>query len=101
MQYQMQPSIRMGSSGFPLFAFAISSTVRKPKPLILHRDILEDIRTFYETALHVPMPENNTQQAELPEGCTVFDNPLGTAPGCDFESGGVHVLMLPGPPHEM
>ena len=69
--------------------------------LVLHRDILEDIRAFYESALHVPMPENNTQQAELPEGCTVFDNPVGTAPGCAFESGGVHVLMLPGPPHEM
>ena len=71
------------------------------KKLVLHRDILEDIRAFYESALHVPMPENNTQQAELPEGCTVFDNPVGTAPGCAFESGGVHVLMLPGPPHEM
>lgn len=71
------------------------------KPLILHPDILEDIRAFYESALHVPMPENNTQQAQLPEGCTVFDNPVGTAPGCAFESGGVHVLMLPGPPHEM
>ena len=71
------------------------------KPLILHPDILEDIRAFYESALHVPMPENNTQQAELPGGCTVFDNPVGTAPGCAFESEGVHVLMLPGPPHEM
>ena len=69
--------------------------------LVLHRDILEDIRAFYESALHVPMPENNTQQAELPEGCTVFDNPVGTAPGCAFEAEGIHVLMLPGPPHEM
>lgn len=69
--------------------------------LILHRDILEEIRRFYEGAIHAPMPENNTQQAELPEGCTVFDNPVGTAPGCAFEIGGVHVLMLPGPPHEM
>ena len=69
--------------------------------LVLHRDILEEIRRFYEGAIHAPMPENNTQQAELPEGCTVFDNPVGTAPGCAFESGGVHVLMLPGPPHEM
>ena len=68
--------------------------------LVLHADILEDIRAFYQAALHVPMPENNTQQAELPEGCTVFDNPVGTAPGCAFEAGGVHVLMLPGPPHE-
>lgn len=69
--------------------------------LVLHRDILEEIRRFYEGAIHAPMPENNTQQAELPEGCTIFDNPVGTAPGCAFESGGVHVLMLPGPPHEM
>ena len=71
------------------------------KPLVLHPDILEGIRDFYESALHVPMPENNTRQAELPEGCTVFDNPVGTAPGCAFEAEGVHVLMLPGPPHEM
>ena len=71
------------------------------KPLVLHPDILEDIRTFYESALHVPMPENNTQQAELPEDCVIFDNPVGTAPGCAFEADGVHVLMLPGPPHEM
>ena len=68
--------------------------------LVLHADILADIRAFYQSALHVPMPENNIQQAELPEGCTVFDNPVGTAPGCAFEAGGVHVLMLPGPPHE-
>lgn len=71
------------------------------KPLVLHPDILEDIRSFYESALHVPMPDNNTQQAQLPEGCTVFDNPVGTAPGCAFEAEGVHVLMLPGPPFEM
>jgi nicotinamide-nucleotide amidase len=37
----------------------------------------------------------------LPQGCTVFDNPVGTAPGCAFSCSGVHVLMLPGPPHEM
>ncbi|MCI8740001.1 MAG: competence/damage-inducible protein A [Oscillibacter sp.] len=69
--------------------------------LVFHPEILEEIRAFYETALHVPMPENNTQQAELPEHGVIFDNPVGTAPGCAFESGGVHVLMLPGPPHEM
>ncbi len=57
------------------------------KPLVLHPDILEDIREFYESALHVPMPENNTQQAQLPAGCAIFDNPVGTAPGCAFEAG--------------
>lgn len=71
------------------------------KALEFHPDILEDIRDFYEKNLHAPMPDNNRQQAELPEGCVVFDNPVGTAPGCAFEADGVHVLMLPGPPHEM
>lgn len=71
------------------------------RKLVFHPDILEDIRDFYTKNLHAPMPENNRQQAELPEGCTIFDNPVGTAPGCAFVSGGVHVLMLPGPPHEM
>ena len=69
--------------------------------LVLHQDILEDIRVFFEKNVHMKMPDNNVQQAELPEGCTVFDNPVGTAPGCAFEAGGVHVLMLPGPPFEM
>ena len=46
------------------------------------------------------MPENNIQQAMLPVDCTIFDNPVGTAPGCAFVEDGVHVLMLPGPPFE-
>ena len=71
------------------------------RKLVFHPDILEDIRDFYTKNLHATMPENNRQQAELPEGCTIFDNPVGTAPGCAFAVDGVHVLMLPGPPHEM
>lgn len=71
------------------------------KKPVFHPDIADGIRAFYEESLHVPMPENNNRQAELPEGCVVFDNPVGTAPGCAFEADGVHVLMLPGPPHEM
>ena len=71
------------------------------KPLVLHQDILENLKVFFEKNVHMKMPSNNVQQAELPEGCTVFDNPVGTAPGCAFEAGGIHVLMLPGPPFEM
>ena len=71
------------------------------KPLVLHQDILDDLKVFFEKNVHMKMPSNNVQQAELPEGCTVFDNPVGTAPGCAFEADGVHVLMLPGPPFEM
>ena len=71
------------------------------KPLVLHQDILDGLKVFFEKNVHMKMPSNNIQQAELPEGCTVFDNPVGTAPGCAFEAGGIHVLMLPGPPFEM
>ena len=71
------------------------------KPLVLHEDIVEQLRYFFEVNLGRPMSANNVRQAELPEGCVIFDNPVGTAPGCAFEESGVHVLMLPGPPHEM
>lgn len=70
------------------------------RELELHEDILEDIRSWFQTKLGRPMPENNVQQAMLPVNCTVFDNPVGTAPGCAFLEDGVHVLMLPGPPFE-
>ena len=66
----------------------------------LHEDILEEIRTWFQAKMGKAMPENNIQQAMLPVGCTVFDNPVGTAPGCAFQEDGVHVLMLPGPPFE-
>ena len=47
------------------------------------------------------MTENNLKQAMLPEGCTVFHNNWGTAPGCAFRAAdGTIVLMLPGPPKE-
>lgn len=43
---------------------------------------------------------NNFAQADLPEGCTVFHNDWGTAPGCAFEAEGKIVVMMPGPPGE-
>lgn len=46
------------------------------------------------------MSQNNLQQAMLPEGCTVFHNYWGTAPGCAFQKDGKVVLMFPGPPKE-
>ncbi|MDR2569024.1 MAG: competence/damage-inducible protein A [Oscillospiraceae bacterium] len=71
------------------------------KKLIFNEDVANEIRTFFESRLpNVKMPENNLRQAQLPEGCIVFENGVGTAPGCAFESDGKHVLMLPGPPRE-
>ena len=67
--------------------------------LKLHQPSLERIRQYYDK-LGRTMPKNNEKQAYLPEGCTVFSNDWGTAPGCGFTADGFHVLMLPGPPRE-
>lgn len=55
----------------------------------------------YFTRAGRAMTDNNRKQAMLPEGCTVFENEWGTAPGCAVENGGKTVVMLPGPPREM
>ena len=69
------------------------------KELVLHEDIAEELRQWFARRSQ-DMTENNIQQAQLPEGCTIFPNACGTAPGCAFEAEGKHVLMLPGPPSE-
>lgn len=69
------------------------------KKMALHQPSLDRIRDFFQT-IGKPMTPNNEKQAWLPEGCTVFVNEWGTAPGCAFEAYGKHVLMLPGPPRE-
>ena len=71
------------------------------KKLVFDDGMADQIRGFFETRLHnMVMTENNLRQAELPEGCVIFDNGIGTAPGCAFEAEGKHILMLPGPPRE-
>lgn len=69
------------------------------KKMELHEPSLDRLVSFFET-IGREMTPNNEKQAWLPEGCTVFTNQWGTAPGCAFESDGQHVLMLPGPPRE-
>ena len=60
---------------------------------------MDRLTDFFKT-IGREMTKNNEKQAWLPEGCTVFTNLWGTAPGCAFEADGKHVLMLPGPPRE-
>lgn len=71
------------------------------KKLVHDEDTMVRIRAYFEkiNALHRMTP-NNAQQALLPEGCTIFTNDWGTAPGCGFFAEDTHVLMLPGPPSE-
>ncbi len=71
------------------------------KQLIFDEAAAEEMRKYFKKNLrHLTITENNYRQVELPDGCTVFHNSCGTAPGCAFEADGVHVLMLPGPPRE-
>ena len=71
------------------------------KKLVYDEESAQRIRDYFQR-LHPggTMTENNLQQAYLPEGCTIFSNDWGTAPGCAFEADGVRVIMLPGPPNE-
>jgi len=87
----------------PTFDDITKQTLAKAfgKKLVFNEAEADKIRSFFEKRVPpVKMTENNLRQAELPEGCTVFDNGVGTAPGCAFEAEGKHVLMLPGPPRE-
>lgn len=47
------------------------------------------------------MTENNMRQAYFPKGCTILDNPMGTAPGVLIETNGKTIVILPGPPSEL
>lgn len=69
------------------------------KELVLNEEELEKIKNYFKN-LGRTMTENNARQAYLPEGCTVFRNDWGTAPGCAIEDGGKILIMLPGPPRE-
>ncbi len=47
------------------------------------------------------MPPVNRKQAQLPAGCQVLTNPVGTAPGMWFEKGNKVFVAMPGVPYEM
>ena len=67
-------------------------------PLVLNEAEEQGLYEYIKTGRG--LTPNTHRQALLPEGCTVFHNLWGTAPGCAFEAEGKHVLMLPGPPKE-
>ncbi|WP_099204765.1 competence/damage-inducible protein A [Scatolibacter rhodanostii] len=69
------------------------------KKLVLHEESLRRIENYFNE--HT-VSENQMKQAMLPEGCTVFQNNNGTAPGCAFsDDKGSTIIMLPGPPSEL
>ena len=69
----------------------------------LRRDdaIVERLRGWYRGRGIQNMPEANLVQADVPEGATVIENRLGTAPALWVEANGHLAILLPGVPKEM
>lgn len=66
----------------------------------LHQPTAEKIKAYFERNGR-ECPENNFKQAMLPVDCIIFDNEVGTAPGCAIEAGGQSIIVLPGVPKEL
>ncbi len=79
------------------------------RELVFDEDSFHDITEYFRKMCR-NMPKNNRKQAMLPEGCTIFKNHNGTAPGAMFDYACpseqdpdriVKFVLLPGPPSEM
>lgn len=87
----------LGPTGDDLTKETIAETAGKK--LVLHQESMDRIIRYFKGRA---VGETQEKQAMLPEGCTVFPNDHGTAPGCGFETdAGKTVIMLPGPPSEL
>ena len=73
-------------------------------PMDENAAIVEKIRARFAKR-GLTMPEVNRQQAQVPRGAIVLDNPNGTAPGLFIDHSGAAgrriVILLPGPPREL
>ncbi|MCS6827171.1 MAG: CinA family nicotinamide mononucleotide deamidase-related protein [Caldilinea sp.] len=70
------------------------------RSLVLHEGALATLKERF-ARFGVTMTENNLQQAMIPEGAVLIENPLGTAPGFIVETERCAVIALPGVPREM
>ena len=74
------------------------------RKLVMDEDSLTRIQAHF-LRLGREMTDNNKKQAMMPQGCVIFQNENGTAPGCAIEGNGKlegkTAIMLPGPPREM
>lgn len=68
--------------------------------LVLDDRVLKSIEGHFEKRA-IPMPVISTQQALVPQGAKVLENPVGTAPGLFFSSKEGLLFLLPGVPAEM
>ncbi len=73
-------------------------------PLISDEATVKKVRGFFEL-MGREMPPNNLKQALFPQGSTILNNDMGTAPGFRFslemDDGPRHGVVMPGVPREM
>ncbi len=70
------------------------------RPLKLHDEALAQLEERFRR-LGSKMTANNRQQALIPEGAILVENPVGTAPAFIVETGRTAIVALPGVPSEM
>lgn len=72
----------------------------------IHRDP-EVITALYKrfAERRLPMPENNSRQADVLDGAVLLKNANGTAPAqwlvTSYDDARRYIMLLPGPPHEL
>jgi len=77
---------------------AIANATRYP--LELHDGALATLQARF-ARFGATMTDNNRQQAFIPHGAILIENPVGTAPGFIVETERCAVIALPGVPREM
>ena len=70
------------------------------RPLEFHQTLYDEIAERFR-GFGTTMTKNNKQQAFLPQGAILIENPVGTAPAFVVESERGVVISLPGVPREM
>lgn len=70
------------------------------RKLVLDEHTRDRIFSYFKER-GMEITDNNWKQAMIPEGAVAVDNDNGTAPGILMETGGKHVILLPGPPNEL
>lgn len=70
-------------------------------PLERQPALEEALRARFAEYGYTSLPDAVMQQADVPRGATVLDNPVGSAPGLRLELGDQLLFALPGPPHEL
>jgi nicotinamide-nucleotide amidase len=68
--------------------------------LVLNEEALANVERIF-ARFNRPVTEVNRKQAEVPDNCTIIQNPQGTAPGMHFNINGKHIFCMPGVPFEM